>query len=718
MFFLKISRRAVSGIGAALITFIMFQSVHAQNPDAKNDNGAEKKDGVIKENVKVVGENIEQGYEAKNASSGTKTDTPILKTPISVQVIPKGIIDEQGALGLEDVYKNVSGVYQSGNTLNAQSEVRPIIRGFESPNIFLNGMRGTGFGAIDLFNVERIEILKGPASILYGAAEPGGIMNIITKKPLAHDFNEITAEFGTYEHYRFTLDSTGPLNEDEDLLYRLNMAYTNSESFRNVMDLDRFAIAPALTWLIAPKTELTLEATYTRERTPYDSGVPLGFNGEKLVPIDTFFGDPDLDGRTLEDFVIAAELNHEINKYLSVRSRLQYHRANPMNESIRHRGVRGTVGAEELRLRYQNEERTDEEWQLVTDFLSEFKTGDIKHKTVFGFDLRREEVEFDRFRQNLPNVLISPDPNFNFDPPANNHPADDQLSELEWGAIYLQDQISMLKDDKLQILLGGRYDYFEQQSLSSDVSQSEGAFTFRGGVLYQLTDWLAPFVSYTESFNPALTAETDVNGDVLAPETGRQYELGFKMNFFEERLQTTIAFFDLEKNEVPDFDVNTSSFLPGVDQRSRGVELDVLGRITDNVSLIANYAYTDTEMISNGNDPDEEKDRLGGVPLHSGRLWLTYNFSEGSSLEGLGAGLGLRYESKKHADFDTTELDDSLIFDAGVWYNTELSNGHKLKVQLNIENITNREYYSRASAQDIVHPGSPLAVKLTVGYEF
>lgn len=708
--------RIVSVFMLLLFPGLMAQETKKGKTEEKTEK-TEEKDGVLKETVHVKGESLENGYEAKNASSGTKTDVPIAETPASVQVVPNQTIKDQGALGLEDVYKNVSGVVESGNTLNAQSEILPVIRGFESPHLFLNGMRGTLFGSVDLFNVERIEVLKGPASILYGAAEPGGILNIITKRPLDYYQNEITAEFGSYEHYRFTLDSTGPLTDDKDLLYRLNMAYTDSGSFRDVMELDRFSIAPALTWVIAPTTEFTLEASYNRERSPYDAGVPLGFNGEKLVPIDTFFGDPDLNGRVLEDFVISGELRHEFNKNIAIRSRLQYHRANPLNEAIRHRGVRGTTGAEQLRLRYQNEERVDEELQWVTDLTADFKTGSVKHKAILGLDLRREESEFDRFRQNLANILISNDPNYNFDPPSNNHPADDQLTELHWGALYFSDHMSLM-EDRLKILLGARYDYFEQDALHNGRSQEDGELTFRIGALYQLTDWLAPYMSYTESFNPPNTGEVDVNGNLLDPETARQYELGIKMNFFDERLQTTIAFYDLEKQKVPDYDTALMAYLPGVDQRSRGIEVDVLGKITENFSIIANYAYTDTELIKNESDPNEEKDRLGGVPLHSGRLWFTYDFSKGTKLEGFGAGFGLRYVGDRHASFDTTELDAFITADAAVWYRTVLSNGNKLKIQLNIENLFDREYYSRASAQDIVHPGSPIAAKLTVAYEF
>ena len=665
-------------------------------------------------------------YVAKEAPSLLKLDVPLIETPQSVAVVPKQVLEDQAAQSLKDVFRNVSGVYESGNTLNAQSEVLPVIRGFEAPFVFRNGMRATQVGAVDLFNVESVEVIKGPASILFGGLEPGGALNYTTKKPLDHSFHEINQQFGSWNHFRTTVDSTGPIDSEGRFLYRFNGAYTNSESFRDYMDVERLGIAPSLLWRISDDTTLGFDVAYTKEKTPYDSGVPLGFNSEPLVPIETFFGDPHLDGRTLEDLFAGMDLDHRFNEIFSLRSRLQFHRSEPKNEALRARGVIGTPGNEVLRQRYQNEARVDDEYQFVTDLLAEFDTGPVNHNALIGVDLIRQESQFDRFRVNTPNVPITPFPNISYIPPANSYPVPDVKGNLEWAAVYFQDQMSMLENERLHLLVGGRYDYVEQnQSLPVSSSTDEGEFTWRGGALYEATDWLSPYVSVSESFRPQLIEVVDKQGKTLEPHTGFQIEGGFKFDFCDERVVATLSAYQIEKENVAVFDnayftaTGISSYYPGVKQQSRGIELDVTGKLTDTLSIIANYAYTDTEILENPEAPDTVGRRLGGVPLQAVRLWLAYNFPEDSSLDGLGFGAGARFESERLAQFaDQITLDEFLLFDAGIWYRRPLEGGQVFKTQLNFQNITDEEYYPRASDQSIAHPGQPFGVVASVGYEF
>ena len=665
-------------------------------------------------------------YIATESPSLLKLDVPLIETPQTVTVVPKKVLEDQAAQNLKDAFRNVSGVFESGNTLNAQSEVLPVIRGFEAPTVFRNGMRSSDVGSVDLFNIESVEVIKGPASILFGGMEPGGALNYTTKRPLAERFHEIVQEIGSWDHYRTTLDTTGPLDPAGRLLYRLNMAYTNSGSFREDMDLERFAVAPSFLWKISEDTELGFDLSYTKEKTPYDSGVPLSAEGEPLVPIDTFFGDPDLDGRTLEDLFAGIDLKHRFNETFSLRSRLQYHRAEPENEALRHRGVIGLPGSEVLRQRYQNEAREDEEIQWVTDLSAEFTTGAVKHNALVGVDVIHQDSVFDRFRANTPNVPITSDPDVNYDPPAGSDPAPDIKGSVDWAAFYFQDQMSMLEGDRLHLLIGGRYDYVEQERKRPvDASSEDGELTFRGGLLYEATDWLSPYVSVSESFRPQLIDSVDRSGNVLDPTTGLQIEGGVKMDFFEERLVATLSAYQIEKENVAVFDnqyfvdTGNSTYYPGVNQRSRGIELDVAGRLTDNLSIIANYAYTDTEVLDNPEAQDTEGNRLGGVPLQALRVWLAYNFPAESKLHGFGFGGGARFESQRQAQFaDNITLDEFVVFDAAIWYQRELEGGQLLKARLNFQNLTDEEYYPRASTQDIAHPGRPFGVVASVGLEF
>lgn len=710
----------VALIASSSFIFIPLLAVAAPEKKPQQETASELAE------IQVTADAERTGYAVNAAPTLLKLPVPLLETPQTVTVVPAEVIRDQGAQNLKDVFRNVSGVFESGNTLNAQSEVLPVIRGFETPSVFRNGMRATEIGTVDLFNIESVDVIKGPASILFGGLEPGGALNYTTKRPLAERFNEIVQEVGSWNHFRTTADSTGPLDAQGKLLYRLNMAYTNSESFRDEMDLERFAIAPSLLWRIDEDTEIGLDFSYTKEKTPYDTGVPLGFDNKPLVPVDTFFGDPDLDGRTLEDTFVGMDLKHRFNDIFGLRSRLQFHRAEPRNEALRNRGITGTPGNEILRQRYQNEERKDDEFQWVTDLTAEFETGAVKHNALVGLDLIHQESEFDRFRTNTPDVPITSDPDVNFNPPANSDPVPDIRSKVDWAAFYFQDQMSMLRDDRLHLLIGARYDYVEQDRDRPVAQTSEdGELTLRGGLLYEATPWLSPYVSASESFRPQGVDSLDKDGNVLDPTEGVQFEAGAKLNFFEERLIATLSIYQIEKENVAVFDnqyfVDTglSTYYPGVKQRSRGIELDVAGRITDELSIIANYAYTDTEVLENPEALGTVGDRLGGVPLQALRIWLAYDFPEESKLKGLGFGAGARFESERTAQFaDDVTLDDFMVFDAAVWYRHELEGGQILRARLNFQNLTDEEYYPRASTRDIAHPGRPFGVIASVGFEF
>lgn len=682
---------------------------------------AESKDELALDAISVTGQQASE-YAINQSKTVTKTEVPLSESPFSVQVIPKQVLQDQGALGLEDVFQNVSGVVESGNTLNAQSEILPFIRGFESPNLLRNGMRATLIGSVDLFNVESVEVLKGPASILFGALEPGGVLNYTTKMPQAESFTEIRQQFGSDDLFRTTLDTTGAANEQETILYRFNAAYTDSNSFRDDLALDRVAVAPVVTFLTGENTSLSFDMTYTRERVPYDSGVPVAADGGDLVDRDTFFGDDSLGGRELEDIFAGYTLEHAFNDNVKLTNRLQFHRSLPKNESIRHLSV--TPDNQQLGLRYQNEERVEDEWQFVTDLQTRFNTGAISHEALVGVDLIKQTSEFRRYRQNVGLVDINDDPNVQFTPPADLQLEKDFDDERDWASVYVHDQISMLEDGRLKLLVGGRYDSVKQQDNLDNISEREQEFTARAGLLYQLTETLSPYISVTESFNPQSLGIVDRQGNQLAPETGIQYEAGLKFESLDGGLLATASVYEIEKEDVAVFDqdlftdTGEIAYFPGVEQRSRGFELDVTGRLTQQLNIIANYAYTDTEVLENAGDLDSVGDRLGNVPLHTARLWLNYQFAPGSQFANFGMGGGVRYESERIAQFDSTELEDFTVFDAAVWYKKPLSGGKTLTAQLNLKNLTNEEYYSRGSTQAIFHYGQPFTVLGSVGLQF
>jgi len=666
----------------------------------------------------------EAGYAAARSYAATRTTAPVMDTPVSVQVVPRQVIVDQAAQGLEDVFTNISGVVESGNTLNAQSEVRPVIRGFEAQRLFRNGLRSTNVGSVDLINIQSVEVLKGPASVLFGAIEPGGILNYNTKKPMVESAHEVTLQAGRYDHFRATIDSTGPLNTSRTLRYRLNAAYTDSDSFRDFVDTERVAVAPSLLFVPGDRTELLLDFSFTREEVPFDSGVPFSVDDEPLVSDDTFFGDPALDGQKLEDYFASYQLQHQFNEVFALRNQFSFHRVDARNETIRNRGVTGAPEDELLSRRFQNLESIDDEFQVVTDLSANFQTGMLDHDVLAGVDFVYQDQDQSRFRQNLAPIPINDNPPTAFTPPQD-QPQEIRELENRWVAVYLQDQVSLL-DDRLHLLAGLRFDDFhsefrEDGQPSPEVDESE--LTGRIGALYEITPWLAPFASFSRSFNPQASSAVDASNNILPPEEGIQYEGGIKVGPVRKGLVATIAAFRIEKDNVAVFDLPVfletgEVAFTSSDQRSKGVEVDVSGQLTEALRLIANYAYTNTEILENRADPSLIGRALGNVPDHSVRIWAAYEFFSGSPLQGLGLGAGLRHESDRRAQFDDTQLDAFTTLDAAVWYERSLAGGKAIRAQVNIENLTDKRFFPRASDQSIVHPGEPLNVRATITLTF
>ncbi len=248
-------------------------------------------------------------YTVPNASTATKTDTPIMETPVSIQVIPQQVLRDQQAFRLQDALENVSGVQYTNNSGNESENF--LIRGFgdsSGTNLrFRNGVRNPAIGRSNLANIEQVEVLKGPAAVLYGRLEPGGIINLVTKKPLAEAYYSLQQELGSYDFYRTTADATGPLNADRTLLYRFNLGYLNSESFRDFFFRDQIFVAPALTWRPREDTELNLSFEYSNEETIFDSGIPTQFaSGNRRippVPITRQYTEPGVDDE-IENYLV------------------------------------------------------------------------------------------------------------------------------------------------------------------------------------------------------------------------------------------------------------------------------------------------------------------------------------------------------------------------------------------------------------------------------
>jgi len=665
---------------------------------------------------------LEQGYQVDRATTATKTDTPIFDTPASVQVVPRQVIEEQRVFQLKDVYRNVSGVQPEATGGFVANRETLFIRGFQNQFLYRDGFRTNPFTPFDPATSERVEVLKGPASVLYGLVEPGGIVNILSKRPLSEPYYRLEQDIGSFDFYRTAFDISGPITEDKRFLYRLNAAYTNTESFREFVDAERVIVAPVVTWRLTPDTTLTLEGSYAHEDRMWDDGVAFDVRGKPAIPISRYLNDPTFPGSRFEDIFAGYVLEHRFTERWRLRNAFQFHRATHDFEAARTFGPPDEDG--NVPRIYDSDRFTTQEFQFILELHGDASLGPTDHKLLAGVDvLYREFLPRGltrAFRSAAPPINIF-NPVYGFTPVRT--PKADSFFETRWVGLYVQDQVSMLPGKNLKLLAGGRVDYVEQKdgrrtlTARSSADQDDVAFTPRVGLLYQPIETLALYTSYSRSFFPTRPLFSHgVDNQPLDPEEGEQYEVGVKTEWFDKRLSTTLAVYQITKDNVPVEDPANPDFqVSGGKQRSRGIELDILGRVAEGWNVIASYAYTDTEVLKSDFLPKGA--RLRNIPLHAGSVWLTYDVPEGR-LRGLGAGAGVFAASSKTGDDASTfELPAFFRADAAAWYTLPLGRA-RLRIQLNVQNVSNEKYYEASFDAGSVQPGAPRTFIGSIAVQF
>ncbi|MBW4653067.1 MAG: TonB-dependent receptor [Kaiparowitsia implicata GSE-PSE-MK54-09C] len=673
------------------------------------------------EAIQVVVTGEQEGYAPSNATTATRTDTPLRDIPQSIQVIPRQVLEDQAATDLQDITRNVSGVFQS-NTFGGTLD-RFQIRGFDSDVFLQDGFRDPTFRIRETANIERVEILKGPASVLYGTLEPGGIINIVTKQPLAEPYYSLAASFGSFGLIEPSIDISGPLSEDGEVLYRLNTLYENRDVFRDFdQDVERFFIAPVISLEVDERTDLLLNFEYLNDERPFDRGLVAVGNGVANIPFDRILGEPD-DFAFTESTIASYRLEHRFSENWQLRNEFRYSALNSRSTNARPVSLDEDTGI--LSRAWGNNSGFDKTFALQTNVVGEFSTGSIDHTLLLGIDLLRiGESADNRFD------FISGAPSINIFAPEYGvgvRPGRDQLPEFavfstltDSLGIYVQDQIAIA--DNLRILIGGRFDILSQESSSNfffsefaseDQSQQQNeAFSPRLGILYRPLDFLSLYASYSRSFAP--NSAVDEGGQLLEPERGTQFEAGIRGDFFDGRLTANLAAFDLRKTNISSFVPPTFSFAEAIGEvRSRGIELDVLGEITEGWNIIASYSYIDAKVTEDSGS-ELEGNRPHAVPEHALSLWTTYEIPQGS-LQGLGFGLGAFLVGNRFGDdANTFEVGSYTRVDASVFYRR-----NNWQAAVNFKNLFDIDYIEGpANDRTQINPGIPFTVQATVSVEF
>ncbi|WP_245562026.1 TonB-dependent siderophore receptor [Stanieria cyanosphaera] len=652
----------------------------------------------------------------------TRTDTPIIDTPGTIQVIPRQVIEDQRAIELRDALsRNAVGVVT--NSAPSSNFNNVLIRGFNvSSNFLRNGIPESFFTLTpprDLNNIERLEVLSGPASVIGGQISPGGIVNLATKQPLSSPFYELSASYGSFNSVEGAFDFSGPLNDSKTVAYRLNTSIYHSDTSIDVdeVDIERFSIAPVLNWQIGEQTKISFEGLYLNSRTPQRIGLPAqgtvldNPNGE--IPRDQFVGEPNFDGNDRKITQLGYDLEHSLSDDWSLRHAFRY-----TNFQSKQREAFVNAIQDDLRtLERSGDSFIDDinNYQTTAYLTGKFKTGEINHELLAGIDYVFEEDYFESEFFEAENIDLF-EPVYTGGVGAAFEDSLGRFRDTNQGVgIYLQDQIKFF-DDRLIVVLGGRVDFVSSSSqdlrdqTSEEASQDDTAFSPRVGIVYKLADNISLYGSFSRSFEQ-VTGVTATN-EIFEPSRGTQYEIGVKANWLDNRLFTTLAFYDLTLSNLTTSDPNNPQFdIQTGEQNSQGIELQTGGEILPGWNIIANYAYTDAKITQDniftvGNS-------LANVPENALSLWSTYTIPEGN-LSGLGFGFGLLYVGQREGDLDNSfQLEDYLRTDAAIYYRRE-----QLKLALNFQNLFDVDYIEVSDDDLRVYPGDPFTVLFSASYEF
>ncbi|QSE96198.1 TonB-dependent receptor [Fulvivirga lutea] len=705
----------------------------------------------------------ERSYSNDVSFLGTKTATPLLDVPQSINYVTKELALDQAAFRLNDVVKNISGV----NQYSFYNDIT--IRGFRvqgqrNSGMLVNGMRAmTSFWKQQLIpHIERVEVIKGPSSALFGNASPGGSINRVTKKPLAESRQSISSTVGSFNTFRTLGDFTGSISQDNSLLYRLNLGYENSGSFRDLQFDKNLVIAPSFSYLPNDRTRLNFDIVYQNSQGRLDRGQAVFGNGDLYsVPISTSLSAAN-DFLHEESVNATISLRHELTDRISFNS--IYMRSSYGEDLLEHRTANtfatlaeGNKDPEQVEMRVFIRKRNWDNDGFNNFFNFNLTTGPIEHQLLIGYDYFQQLLQpggsqleargylsadgnsainsfdptnasaymLDQNGNPMPNVahFDLTDPNANALRDMSNYIYATryytQFRQRNHG-LYIQDQLSI---NKLKILIGLRQEFFfDELNYDTDEEQFEEqrALLPRFGMVYSIQPNINVYATYVEGYEPqSADVANDPNvGGPFDPLTSSLLEIGAKAKWFNGKLNTTLAVYQLQQQGAL-YDANDANN-PGLlvqigEEESKGIELDLAGSINQNWSIVASYSYNDA-VITESDNTEEIGRQKPNSPRHTGNIWTKYLINDGA-LKGIGFGLGANFVSERYGSIvsnDTPPIfPEYQLVDAAVYYKVE-----KFQLQVNVNNIFNKTHWVGGYDYIRAFPGAPRNIMTTVSYTF
>ncbi|MEX3937051.1 TonB-dependent siderophore receptor [Paraburkholderia phymatum] len=635
------------------------------------------------------------GYVAQWNSSATKSGTPILETPQSVSVITRDQIEQQNAQNLNAVVRYTSGVTPETRGSIATRYDQLKVRGFDA-DTYWNGLKliNNGWYAVPQFDpymMERIEVVKGPVSVLYGQAAAGGLLDMESKMPTVLPLHEVGVEIGNYGHVQGKFDLSGPIAGDDRYLFRLTGIARKEDGQVNMTKNERIAIAPSFTWRPDNRTSLTLFGLYQHDprSTSYGSVPPQGtvlFNPNGKLPSNFYDGDPNFESFNRVQESIGYTFERRLTNAWSFRANGRF-----LHLAQDYKSVYASMLEDDLRtLDRGTAASTDNLNTVVLDNQLEgnFSTGPIDHTLLVGFDYQHYASNFDAGFGTGPSIdMFAPVYNQPVTPPDRYHQV---LSGTQYG-VYAQDQARL---GNAILTLGGREDWASSKTrndtFDTSSSQFDRAFTGRAGFTYVFRNGIAPYVSYTQSFTPQ--AGTDINGKAFDPERGHQYEVGVKFQPRGYNALFTAALFSLTRENLLTTDDSNPNFQSQAGEaRSRGVELEAKVSLTNSLNVAASYTYLNT-VYTKDNSGLEGK-HLAAIPQNQASLWAYYTIDRGP-LAGLSMGAGGRYTGTTCSTDNSFKVQSFFLVDATLRYDLgrAVSQLRGAELYVNAQNLFNNEY--------------------------
>ena len=667
------------------------------------------------EHIEVKGE--VQSYAVEAISTATKTNTLLRDIPQAITVLTEEQIDDQAMQNMADLVRYVPGVQMAQGEGHRDA---PIFRGNTSTaDFYINGMRDDVQYLRDLYNVARVEVLKGPSGMIFGRGGAGGLINRVTKQANWSDTGGIEASFGSWQQARVSGDYNYAVNDE--LAVRLTGMYEDSEGYRDFYTLERSAVNPTLTYRLADRTTLALSYEHFDDERITDRGIPFDPMTNKPLNINraTFIGNPELSNSTATVDAVSATLSHEFLSGAVLVNQTRYADYNKFYSNV----YSGAYSPANARIAVSAYSSGTDRKNLMnqTDLTFEVQAGTVTHKMLIGAELNQQDTDNVRLTGYFTDVsanatsafvtLANPLYRGNVQFRASATDADN-TSDAKAKAVYLQDQIEITP--QWQAVLGLRYDDYqvelENHRNGSVLTSEDDLLSPRAGLIYKPVDDVSIYLNYSKAYVPRAgeqMASLTISNAALDPESFINHEFGVKWDM-NSSVSVAAALYQLDRTNVAVADPANPTLSILVDgQQVNGVEFEVNGQLSAHWDFVAGYAFQDSEILA----PASQKGKhLSQVPEHSFSLWNRYQINEQ-----WGAGVGLVSQSSAFVAVDNlVTLPGFTRLDAAVFY-TPLP---ELRVQLNLENLTDKTYYASAHNNNNITPASPRAARLGVSYKF